>query len=160
MSNITQSGRNARDTARIAGFQKHFSTTASMSIGNASYTLAEVIQVYQNDLNADAAVAPALAAYRSAVATAQAARATTAAFDLKVRKFVIGSFGVPPGPAADFGIEATASHPPDAETKAQAVVKREATRKARQTMGSRQKLAITGSPPASPAAPVAPSLTK
>jgi hypothetical protein len=160
MSSSTQSSRNARDTARIAGFQKHFSTTASMSIGNASYTLAEVIQVYQDDLNADAAVALALAAYRSAVATAVAANAKTAAFDLTVRKFVVGSFGVPPGPAGDFGIEATPQHAPNAQTKAQAVVKRDATRKARQTMGSRQKLAITGSPPASPAAPVAPSLTK
>jgi|HubBroStandDraft_1064217.scaffolds.fasta_scaffold183782_1 hypothetical protein len=160
MSKISTSSRDSRDTNRIAGFQKHFSASATLTIGNASYTQAAVIQVYQDELNADAAVAAALAAYRLAVATAKAAHAKTAAFDLQVRKFIVGSFGEPPGPAGDFGIEATVHHPPDAETKAQAVVKREATRTARHTMGSQQKAKITGETPASPTPATPPAVTK
>jgi hypothetical protein len=104
-------------------------------------------------------VAAALAAYRIAVATAKAARAKTAAFDLLVRKFIVGSFGPPPGAASDFGLEAAPQHPADAATKAEAVVKRSATRAARHTMGSRQKLEIKGTP-VIPPTPATPSVTK
>jgi len=158
MSFSTISSRNARDTSRIAGFQKHYPSASPLAIGNASLTPAEVIQVYQSDLDAEAGVAAALAAYRTAVAKAKATRAATATFDLLVQKFVVAAFGNPPGPAGDFGIEATPRHPPTAETIAQAVVKREATREARHTMGSRQKLAVTGIVPATPPAPTVPPI--
>jgi hypothetical protein len=143
--------RSTRDQSRIAGFQKHFSASTQVLIGNVQYTQAAVIQVYQSDLNADAAVATALAAYRKAVADAATVHQTTDSFDLSVKKFVTGSFGQPPGPAGDFGLAPPVTHVPDANTKAQAVVKRAATRAARHTMGPRQKASVTGTSPVAPA---------
>jgi len=56
-----------RDRQRIAGIQKYFPATATLSIGNASYLQPAVIKVYQDDLDAETAVLVALAAYRTAV---------------------------------------------------------------------------------------------
>jgi hypothetical protein len=140
----------ARDRQRIAGFQKYFPPSATLTIGNASYPQPAVIKVYQDDLDAEAAVTAALTAYHLTVATAKAARAKAASFDLMVTKFVVGSYGEPPGPSADFGIPPRVIHVPDAATKAAATAKRLATRKARGTLGSRAKLKVTGAAPASP----------
>jgi hypothetical protein len=149
MSTRNLSSNMTRDRQRIAGIQKYFPATATLSIGNASYLQPAVIKVYQDDLDAETAVLVALAAYRTAVATAKTTRAKTASLDLLVKKLVVGSYGEPPGPAADFGFLPTVTHVTDASTKAQAAAKRKATREARGTLGSRQKLKITGTVPAS-----------
>lgn len=151
MSRMSTSSMAARDRQRIAGFQKYFPATATLSIGGASYPQPAVIQVYQDDLDAEAAVTAALASYRLAVAKAKTVRAKAASFDLMVKKFVVVSYGEPPGPADDFGIAPPVRHVPDAEAKAAAAAKRKATRAARGTLGSRQKLKIKGTAPTSPA---------
>src|ERR1700722_16745428 len=78
MSTRNVSSNMTRDRQRIAGIQKYFPATATLSIGNASYLQPAVIKVYQDDLDAETAVLVALAAYRTAVATAKTTRAKRA----------------------------------------------------------------------------------
>ncbi len=70
-----------------------------------------------------------------------------------MKAYALAQYGNQPSTLGTFGLQAPTRRTPDADTKAAAVAKREATRKARGTAGKRQKAAITGQAPA--AAPAA-----
>lgn len=97
------------------------------------------------------------AAYAAAVAAAHAEIANTAALVSGARQALKIAFSGQIETLGDFGLKPPKARTPlTTEQKAAAKAKAEATRKARGTMGSKQKKAITGATAAA-AAPAAPA---
>jgi hypothetical protein len=128
-----------------AGAQKHFPAGTSLSVGGVMLTLAQIettltgIASLRNDV--DTARAALSAKVAAETAQAPASNAFMSAFERIVR----GSFGNQADVMADFGLEPDKPRTPlTVVQKAAAAAKREATRKARGTTGSKAKLAIKG----------------
>lgn len=128
-----------------AGAQKHFPAGSSLTVGGALLTLVQINAQLTGFAALRTAVETARAALQAKIAaeTAQTAaiRALISAFVTLVR----GTFGNQPDVLADFGLKPVkAKTPLTVEQKAAAVAKREATRAARGTKGSKAKQAIKG----------------
>ena len=131
-----------RDTSRINGVTKHCMTQPSITVDNVVYTPTQVIQIYQSDLDAEAAVAAARSMLATAMAKAKPARAAAALFDKGFKPCIVGAYGSSPAIMTDFGITIATPKVKTAAQKAAANLKAKATRAARHTMGSAQKAAI------------------
>ena len=147
----------------IAGIQKHFPDgSVVLTVGAAAYTVSQWTTLLQSfvDLRADTEAAQATAKAKLIAETAQAPslRGVVSAFV----EYVKASIGNSPETLADFGLSPRKARAPmTAEQAAAAVIKRQATRAARHTMGSKQKQAVKGSVQvtvtATPLAPPQPS---
>jgi hypothetical protein len=115
----------------------------------------------QSRIDAGNQVVTAKAAWLNAVKTFETIdkQATVAVHDLK--QYVIGSFGATSSKLADFGFTPHKVVVLTPAQKAAAAAKRAATRKARNTMGPKAKLKVTGAtasaPTATPAGNAAPA---
>jgi hypothetical protein len=139
----------AQEQTALAAVDKYYSGVSSLTIGGTSYTPAAVKKVLSDDLAAQAALAPQRATLHVAVTSAQAVRATARALLKALRVHIVDQYGTQSAPVlADFGYAPASSTKPTILEKVQAVDKRIATRKARHTMGKKQKKAITGTVPA------------
>jgi len=139
-------GKAARLAGTLAaGAGMHYGGTTSILLSGDSYTHAEVAAKLRTIVALRAAVDDSKAATKGRLAEEAAAmpslRGFMAAFEMHVR----AAYGNAPDVLADFGLEPK-NVPDPAKTldKAAAVAKRAATRKARHTMGSRQKQAVKG----------------
>jgi hypothetical protein len=129
----------------IAGAKKHFSTTSSLVIGNATFTPAQIEASLQTLSDLRTAVDDAKAVTQTKVAAevaqAPALRSLMAAFVAYVKV----TFGKTPDVLADFGLKPNKVRAPlTAAQTAAAVAKRAATRAARNTKGAVQKKAVKG----------------
>jgi len=172
MSKKTKQNETARAQQLIAGLQKHFANVASLTFASASHTTAEITSGLQTLVNLRKAVDDAKAASKAKLAAEAAqAPALLARMD-DFASFVKVTFAKSPDVLADFGLKPKKVPTPlTAEQKAAAKAKRDATRKARGTRGSRQKKSVKGAvagvvitpidgagkPVESPNAPVAPA---
>jgi hypothetical protein len=134
----------ARATAAIAGIQKYYSTTATMVMAGVSYTPAGLISLLQAYVNAITALQALHAQLSDAVLGVQAQKGQINTILLDLESFVTNAFGRSSSKLGDFGFTPRKRGVPSVQTKAQAQVKSKATRKARGTLGSKQKLSITG----------------
>jgi hypothetical protein len=153
----------AADQALIAGIQKFLSQSPSLTVGSQVLTPAAIIQLLQNRITANLAAQTADAARTAAVQANRDALAQTAAVRQAFRFLVQAMYSHSPDTLAVFGLRPRAVSKKTAATKAGAAVKAKATRKARNTLGSKQKLEITGSTPtvtngssSAPAVPASP----
>ena len=125
------------------------SSLRSMNVGGSSMTLPQVLAQMQAMLLLFTNVASARQAFQAAVAAKKAGLVSAHAFYSNVVTNLKQVFGTNQAQLALFGIK-----PPKAKaqatttTKAIAAAKRAATRQARGTKGSKQKLAITTAPKA------------
>jgi hypothetical protein len=129
----------------IAGTQKHLAGIASLMFASGTFTPAQVEAQLQAlaTLRSEVEAAKATAAAKLATETAQAP--ALIAYQDAFVAFVKAAFGNSPDVLADFGLlPKKARTPLTVEQKAAAKAKRDATRKARGTMGSKQKLAVKG----------------
>jgi len=159
MKNNNRATRSNRFRLAIEGIRKHLSATPSMSVDGVSYALADVETILQGSIDAGDAATVAMAALHRAVDADKAARTKAVALYRGMRTLLIHQFRSQPDTLADFGILLPTRQVPDADTVANAVEKRKATRKARNTMGSRQKekvkgTVVTTAPAPTPPAPV------
>jgi hypothetical protein len=140
------------DQALIAGVQKYLASYPSLSVDGQSLTPAGIVQLLQNRVDASQAVQPAEAAHHAAVVANRAMQAQTAAARRALCQIVQGMFANSPDTLAVFGLKPRKASSETTATRAAALLKAEATRKARGTLGSKQKLKITGanSPAPSP----------
>ncbi len=128
----------------IAGTNKHFANTSQLAFASATFTPAQVTASLQtivklrNDVNA------AQAATKAKLAAEQAQAPTLHSFMAAYESFVRATFSNSPDVLADFGLTKKARTPLTVDQKAAAVAKREATRAARGTMGSKQKKTVKG----------------
>ena len=134
----------ADDQAMIAGTQKFLGTLTSLTVGSQTLAPADNVKVFQSRVDAGQAVLTAEAASTAAVAANRAERSKTAAFVQAFRRMVVGMYMQSPDTLAVFNLSAPKVGKKSVATKATAVAKNKATRKARNTMGSEQKKAITG----------------
>jgi hypothetical protein len=150
-------GRRAADQLLIDGIQTHMSELTSMIVGSQTLAPADIVALLQKRLDTAKAADEANAARTAAVKLERDTRAESKALMASLRRLVVAMYTHSPATLAAFGLSAPKVGKPDARTKADAVAKAAATRKARHTMGKKQKQAIKGSLPGDESAPVAPT---
>jgi hypothetical protein len=149
--------RQEADRLLIEGITSKLSTVTTVSIDGTSYTPSQIVTLLQAEIDATDAVGPAHAAWLAAVDAQRAATNKLTTIKSALRSFVVNMFGTTSSVLVEFGYTKQAQKP-TAITKVAAVDKRNTTRKARHTMGKRQKADITGvSPVVAPAAVTKPA---
>jgi hypothetical protein len=152
----------AGDQAMIDGITKFLAQLATLPVGGQNMTPADIVKVFQARIDAGKAAQAAEASRTAAVKADRDERAKTSAFMRAFRRIVLGMFQEAPDTLAIFGLKAPKARKPKVTTKAAAVAKNAATRKARGTVGPKKKLTIKGPvpadnggapPPAKPATP-------
>jgi hypothetical protein len=129
----------------VAGLEKHFANAASLTFASATHPTADVVKALEALPAKRAAVEDAKAALKAALADETTNAPALRAFMGDVDAFVKSAFSKSPDVLADFGLEPKkVATPLTTEQLAAAVAKREATRKARGTMGKKAKLAVKG----------------
>jgi hypothetical protein len=132
----------------VAGTQKH-TPNGSFTIGSAAFTAANLVQLFQGLADAIAKVDVAKAGWEDALTSMDAEHAKVVPVLRGYQSLLLATYGNAPATLADYGLAPRKGPtPPSADVKAAAVAKRAATRKARHTMGTKQKAAIKGAAPA------------
>jgi hypothetical protein len=142
-----RNGKITADQHMIDGVQKFLSQFASLPVGSQTVTPADIVRVFQERLDTGKAVLAADAARIAAIKADKDKRVQTAAFTQSFRRMVQGMFSQSPDTLAAFGLKPLKAAKKTVETKATAVAKSKATRKARNTMGKKQKKAVKGTVP-------------
>ncbi len=143
---------------RVTALSEHVKAKTEMQINGETMTPADVTGVYQTCIDTRSELIKQRAAYEKALEARDSAEATRQATDKGLKAWVTAAFGPESQEALEFGFRPTKVTEKSAETKATAVLKLRATRKARNTMGKRQKEDIKGTIVA-PAAPAVPAVT-
>jgi hypothetical protein len=131
-------------TRRIRAMGSYVDRKSVVAINGRKHGHAEVVAVYQRPVDARAKVASLRAQLAEALNEVKDADAARMEADRALKAWVRGEFGVESGEANDFGFPAPKKAVLTVEQKARAVERGKATRKARGTMGYRQKEAIRG----------------
>ena len=118
-------------------------------------TPADLVKLVQSCIDAANAIAPAKVKWQAAVQAANALNKQVTPLLRGLRTYVINTYGPTSTVLADFGFSPTKTVVKTPEVKVEAAKKSAATRKARNTLGKKQKKSITGAT-ASPAAPATP----
>jgi hypothetical protein len=132
----------------------------TMVINGAAMKSAAVIAAVQKAIDGYTAIAAAHTAWIQAVATQKVVLVALKPLLIGLRAYVLATFGAESTEYKAFGFARPSRKQPTAETLALSVQKRLATRQARNTMGSRQRLKVVGTLPAASAptsTPVAPA---
>jgi len=162
-TNNKRNDRIAGDEAMIAGVQKFFAQFATLPVGATNVTPADIVKVFQDRIDKATAAQTAEAARTAAVKADRDERASTDSFVKALRRIVLGMFEAAPDTLAVFGLKPPKARKTKVATKAAAVAKNKATRKARGTVGPKKKLSIKGTAPADNGgapAPASPATTK
>ena len=128
----------------IAGTNKHLANTAQVMVAGQSLSPAQVTGKLQTLVTLRSDVNAARASTKAKVAVEKADMPSLRIFMDAFVTFVKAAYGNQPDVLADFGVHPKARAPLTVEAKAAAAAKRDATRKARHTMGSRQKKDVKG----------------
>ena len=149
----------ARDTKVIAGIGAHFTGATTFTFGGVDYKAKEIQQLLQSRIDAASTTAASRAKWVTAVAAEKEKTTESESVLLALKNHLLTTYGAKSQLVADFGFTPKQKQT-TAKTTADAVVKREATRKARGTRGKRQKASIKGVvEPATTAAPSAATAT-
>jgi hypothetical protein len=134
----------------IAGLGKHPATVGSLTIGSVPYTPAELAALLQTLVDLRRAVTDAQAAAQTKLANERAQAPALRSLMSALVTILKTSFGNSPDILADFGLTPRKVPAPlTVDAKRAAAAKRKATRAARHTMGSKQRLAVKGAAPSS-----------
>lgn len=149
-----------RDRMRqlIAGIQSQFGKVKSITLKGKDVKLTDLVSTMQASIDAGADTDAKRAVFLEA---AQVSRAANEASDPQALAFTeYLQLTMSATDLAAFGLKPRTRTEPDVATKALAVEKRAATRKARGTMGKKEKAKIVGVVNESPAAPAStPNIT-
>jgi len=128
--------------ALIAGTQKH-TPTGSVSFGNATYAVADLVALLNSVAAALTALNVAQAGAKDALTALRAVMAKVGPVIQGYRRYLRSLYGSATQTLADYGLEPEKPRRPlTTEERAAALQKSEATRKLRGTKGSKQKAAI------------------
>ena len=128
----------------IAGTNKHLANTAQVMVAGGSFTPAQVMAKLQSLVTLRRDVEAARASSKARLAAEKADMPPLRIFLDAFVTFVKGAFGTQPDVLADFGLHPKARAQLTVEQKTAAAEKRKATRKARHTMGSKQRKTVKG----------------
>ncbi len=146
--------RTARDQMIIDAIAKHYSGSATITLEGNDHKAKDLQAQFQAEVDAAKATQSAKTAYTQATLEEQTVTKQVTPLYKALRSYLIGLNGATSAIVADFGFTPK-NTTVDVATKAQAIEKRLATRKARGTLGKRQRLEITGTVPATTSADVA-----
>jgi len=143
----------------ISGATKHFQPTTTFTLAAATVTLPQLTQMCQKDIDMSDAADQAKAAWLTSVQAERDTNDTTDPILRAFKAYVISLYGDTQNAAstlADFGYTPRKPRSTSVAVKALAADKARATRKARGTMGDKQKKDVKGTV-ATPPAPGAPT---
>ncbi len=158
-SKQNRTNKNGTDQQAIIGIRQDLQTMSSIPMGASTYTPASLAAAIQARIDAANAVGTTRAAWLNAVKTYDALDAQVTVLMRELRNLVIATFGTTSPKLADFGFKATVRTPLTPAQKVARAAKALATRKARGTLGKKQKALITGETAAAAAAAAAASAT-
>jgi hypothetical protein len=145
MPKTTQVIRENRAANVIAGIRKHLPRNKKINVDGKAYTVNELVAPFQQQLDAIAAVRSARAALAVAVRKERAAAKKVNTLTRGLKPVAFDIFNFPLDVLADFGWQRPKKPgPKTTAAKLTGVLKAAATRKARGTMGRRQRLTIRG----------------
>ena len=142
--------RIASDSNIVTGFQKHLMSGPPLLIAGATYSSADIIKMFEERVAALKANEAARAAMLTTLSKGNQELTSTKALAAAVRRYLAEMFAHDSAVLADFGLKPRKK--PARATSASTVAKvqkAKATRKARHTMGPKQKAKIKGEVPAS-----------
>jgi hypothetical protein len=145
-------------TRRIRALETYVDRKSVVAVNGRKHAHAEMVAVYQRSVVARAKVASLRARLAEALDEVRDADAARMEADRALKAWARGEFGVESTEVNDFGFPVPKKAVLTVEQKALAVERGRATRKARGTMGRRQKEPIRGAVPPPESAPrVAPA---
>jgi len=151
---MTSAQEQSSDEQLLAGIQKRLPST-TFTLQGQPETAAQVVAVIQARIDKRQAVLAARAAYHTAVLAADQEVAETEAIVEDVRATILAMYSTSPDVLGDFGLAPKKPRTPlTVEQKLVAQAKRAATRKARGTLGPKQKAKIVGTVTGSIVVPV------
>lgn len=116
----------------------------TVQFGGESYKVSDLVDVLQAPAAASTATDRAKAAYTAAVASERAARLKARTTRAALQNYIVGIHGESNTLLAEFGFKVKKQPAKTVEVKAGAAEKMRATRKARGTMGPKQKAKVKG----------------
>jgi len=144
MPRVSKLTKRARATGIIAGIVKHF-VEASHFLGGKEYSRRELVAEFQSHIAAIDEVDAKRAALAAAVEKERKLGRQTAALARYVKMMASSRFGLTPTICADFGWEVPKlPGPKTVKAKLEGAARARETRKARGTMGKRQRKKIRG----------------
>jgi hypothetical protein len=144
----------AADQKLMDGLNKHAQAIPFLLIAGAQVPITQIVATLQARLDATKVVAPARASWQALVQAERDERAKTKALISAVKQALLLAFAGQIDVLADFGLTPRKKVVRTPAEKQAATTKARATRKARHTMGSKQKAEITGeNPQGTPAVP-------
>jgi hypothetical protein len=170
MSSPNRTDTQAHDGQIIAGVTKNLQNAQTpLTLGGQSFTPASLIAFFQSRIDAANQIAAAKAQWIDLTTKYATLDATADLVARGLKQYVMNANGAASPVLADFGFTVPKRTPLTVEQQTQAIAKRKATRKARNTLGKKQKAGIKGNvtgvnvtpitEPAAPAVAPAPSVT-
>jgi hypothetical protein len=145
MPRVPKLKKRAGAAAVIAGLKKHFAKDKIHLIGSKQYTTEQLVAVFQSQIDATAAVAAANAEMQAAIGRERAIDLHLRDLTRLLKHSMTAAFGLSAKAFADFGWDLPKKPgPKTVKAKVEGAKKALATRKARHTMGKRQRLKIRG----------------
>ena len=146
MSKVTKTDQVSRMKQLIAGTGKHYPNGAeTLHVGGATFTVTSLTKLMQDFVDNREAVGASKAALKTKIEAERTQAPSQIAVITAFERIVRGMFGNSADVLADFGLALPKARAPlTAEQKAVAAAKRDATRKARGTMGKVQKKRVKG----------------
>jgi hypothetical protein len=134
----------ALDGQVIVGIKKDLQNVSTLPLGGSTYTMLALEQLIQSRIDAINDVAMAKAQWLAKVAVVNELSPQVTRVVRGLRQYVVNAFGESSPVLADFGFKPAKQATLTPEQNVAKAQKAEATRKARGTMGKRQKAKIKG----------------
>jgi hypothetical protein len=145
MSSPNRTNTQAHDGQIIAGITKNLQNAQTpLALGGQSFTPASLIALFQSRIDAANQVAAAKAQWVDLGKKYATLNVTADLVARALKQYVMNVYGATSPVLADFGFTAAKRTPLSVAEQTQAIAKRRATRKARNTLGKKQKAAIKG----------------
>ena len=135
------------DQQVLAGIEQDLQSMPTMYLGKTEFTPATLSAFFQKRIDAINLIVTTKAAWLGAIAAYHTLDQQTALVTRDLRNHVIAAFGADSEKLQHFGFSAPKKRQLSEEASRAAVLKRLATRKARGTLGTKQKAGITGETP-------------
>ena len=147
MANINRATIQARDAQIIAGIEKHLQNTPTLPLGGSAYMPADLVKLLQSRIDSANTATSAKANWHATVVAERALNTKLSPILRGLRQHLFNVYGETSPILSDFGFSPPKRATRTPEEKAAAAAKAKATRKARHTMGKKQKKGVKGPSP-------------
>lgn len=144
MTTANRTKTQARDAQVIVGVQKHLQNVSSLPLGGTTYTPVDLVKLVQSRIDSANTTSTTKANWHSTVVADKTLNAQLTPVIRALRQYVINVYGASSPVLADFGFAPPKKATRTPEQKAASAAKAAATRKARHTMGPKQKKNVKG----------------